>query len=41
VGKFVDEDRPLDLSQASFDKDLVELYDLNLNCRVLNEMIAD
>ena len=34
VGKYIDEDNPIDLSQASFDADEVILKDLNLNCRV-------
>ena len=34
IGKFVDKDRPLDLSAASFDADEVVIRDLNLNCEV-------
>jgi len=34
VGKFVDEQRPIDLSQGVFESDKVTLKDLNLNCKV-------
>jgi len=34
IGKFIDEDRPIDLSQASFEGNNVSLKNLNLNCKV-------